>query len=285
MMNTLSLNSHYAHYSAGSLGREELEILLFETIQKEVRSIRLPGWESEDYDDYISWLYPRLSRAINAYRETGSSFEAYIGTLVRLTVKEYRNRQSRDYDNECVAWSVSNSDMFTCESPPEYGETLTLEKTDEKTGAARNPRQLLILVLKCCNYVSPDFLERISPQLGVPAYVLDKMIDQLKDGCISRIERIELLREKINCLFCRCMVYEKNLLVTEDETAVRRLEGRLERGRNRLAKMRIKLAKTRPDPSNSRIARLLGVSKGTVDAALHSLKIQRNRWQGDNILN
>jgi DNA-directed RNA polymerase specialized sigma24 family protein len=281
MMNTLSLNSHYAHFSAGLLGRDDLEVLLFEKIRKEIRSVRLPGWEKEDYDDYISWLYPRLSRAINTYQETGSSFEAYIGTLIRLTVKEYRHRQARDYINETVAWNAGSSDMFASENPPEYGENLTAEQA----GIARNPRQLLILVLKCCNYVSPDFLERISPRLGIEADVLQKMINRLKDGCISRMERIELLREKINCLFCRCMVYEKNLLVTEDETAVRRLEGRLERGRNRLEKMRLKLAKTRPDPSHSRIARLLGVSKGTVDAALHSLKIRWNRWQGDNILN
>jgi DNA-binding MarR family transcriptional regulator len=280
MLNTISLNSCYARYSAGLLGRGELEVLVFEKIRKEIRTIRLPGWEDEDYNDYISWLYPRLSRAINTYRETGSSFEAYIGTLMRMTVKEYRHRLARDYVNETVAWNASTSDMFAFEKPPDYDETVTAEKT----GTVRNPRQLLILVLKCCHYASPDFLERIAPRLGVEAEALDRWINQLKDGCIKRMKRIEQLRENINSLFCRCIVYEKTLLAIEGESAVRHLEEKLERGRNRLARMRIKLARTRREPSNSQIARLLDVTKGTVDAALHSLRIRRNGSMGD-ILN
>jgi hypothetical protein len=291
-MHTLSLNNHYANYSAGSLDRKELEVMLFEKARKEINTFNLPGWGNEDYDDYLSWLYPRLSRAVNTYRETGSSFETYIGSLVRLTVKEYRHRQARDYANETVAWSAIRSDMYTAESPPvygaeygsEYGGTLTAEKTAEKNEAVKNPRQLLILVLKCCNYVSPDFLERISQRLGVSAEVLDGMINRLKDGNITRMKVIEVLREKINLLFCRCMVYEKKLLSTEDETAARRVEGKLKRGRYRLAKLRVKLARTRPDPSNSRIAEILGVTKGTVDSALYSLRLNWNNTPA-NILN
>jgi len=288
MLNTIPLNNHYVHYSTGLLGRKEFEVMLFEKIGKDIRSFNLSGWEKEDYEDFISWLFPRICKAIDTYRETGSSFEAYVGTLARLSAKEYHNRKMRDLVNETVAWGVGVTEMFTSESAPEYNEGQECpieEKTDEKTGIVKNPRQLLILVLKCCNSVSADFLERVSPRLGIETDVLDDMINCLKNDSVRRIKKIELMREKINRLFCRCMVYEKNLLSVTDETAVQQLKERLERGRNRLARMRMKLSKMRSDPSNSRIARLLGISKGTVDSALHSLKTQWNNNRNKIILN
>jgi len=52
---------------------------------------------------------------------------------------------------------------------------------------------------------------------------------------------------------------------------------RLERGRERLANLRERLAKRLPDPSNSQIAKLLGISKGTVDSVLYRLKVLGNK--------
>ena len=278
MQNTISLNDHYAHYSIGALGREELEVLIFETIRKEVRSIKLPIWEAEDYDDYISWLYPRICKSIDAYRETGSSFENYIGNLVRLTVKEYRNRQVRDYINETVAWNIGSADMFVSENTIEYDEDISTENTEEINGAEKNPRQLLILVLKCCNFVSADFLKKVSPRLGIEEDVLENMINSLKNDSVMRIKNRELLQEKINRQFCRCLVYERTFLSITDETVFQRQKRKLELGRNRLIKLRIKHAKMRTDPSNFQIAQLLGISKGTVDAVLYTLK---TRWKNN----
>ena len=285
MQNTISLNDYYAHYLVGLLGREELEILVFETIRKEIRSIKLPIREAEDYDDYISWLYPKICKAIDTYRETGSSFESYIGTLVRMTVKEYRNHQVRDYINETVAWNISSTDMFVSESIPEYDEDPSTESIKKITRNSKNSRQLLILVLKCCNFVSDDFLKRVPPRLGIEADVLENMINRLKDDSVMCIKKKELLQEKINRLFCRCMVYEKTFLSISDETVFQRQKDRLERGRKRLLKMRIKHAKMRTGPSNSQIAQLLGISKGTVDSALHTLKKNWRDPLDKNILN
>jgi hypothetical protein len=275
MRNTISLNDHYALYSAGLLEKKDFEVLLFKTIREELRNTNRPGWETEDCDDYMSWLYPRIGKAIHTYRETGSSFEVYIGTVVRLSVKEYLARRTRNYVAESVAWNTSFSDMCVSENAPEY-ECTVEEKTD-RFETAQNPRQLLILVLKCCHYVSADFLDRISSRLGMEAGELSGMIDAMKEYRVERIKKLELLREKINCLFCRCMVYERNLSLMTNESTIRRTKERLERGRNRLAKMRLQLSRLRPDPSNAQIAKLLGVSKGTVDVSLFTLKKNWNK--------
>ncbi|MDR1858081.1 MAG: hypothetical protein LBQ69_01275 [Treponema sp.] len=281
MQHAVSLNDLYADFSAGLLGKKDLEEAVFKTISKNIRY--LPGLRRQDYEDYISWLYPRIRRAITAYRETGSSFESYIGAMVRLTAKEYRQRQMHDYTTEFTAWLTQLPGLFTCESEPEFdeGPPMVPETAPKELAMPKNPRQLLILVLKCCNYVSADFLERVSPVLGMEPKTLGEMIDCLRAQRAKREREICLLRERANCQFFRCILYERTLqFMSKDSAGAQRLKGRLERGRKRLAKIRKRLAKLRPDPSNHQIAEVLGIAKGTVDAALHALKAQdlKTRW-------
>jgi DNA-directed RNA polymerase specialized sigma24 family protein len=286
MRKIISLNGHYDRYSAGLLEKKDFEVLLFNAIREEISDTNLPGWEKGECDDYMSWLYPRISKAIDTYRETGSSFEVYIRTMVRLTIKEYFVRRTRSHVAESVAWNTSVSDMYAFDNEPEYDCTVSEKPGEEKTDRSetvKNPRQLLILVLKCSNYISDDFAEKISSRLGIPHGELSGMINLMREKRAERIKKLELLREKINSLFCRCMVHEKNLSLMTNETAVLQTKKRLERGKNRLAKMRQKLSRLRPNPSNAQIAKLLGISKGTVDASLFYLKKQWNRKNKNNL--
>jgi Mn-dependent DtxR family transcriptional regulator len=131
----------------------------------------------------------------------------------------------------------------------------------------------LVLVLKCCSYISDDFLERISVRLGIQPEALFAMISRLKELRGKREHEINRLREHTNCQFFRCVLYERSLRnMPDDSVAGQRMKERLERGRNRLAKMRRRLARLHPDPSNQQIADVLGVTKGTVDSALYHLK-------------
>jgi len=279
MQKTISLNNQYDLFSAGLLKKKDFEVLVFNTIRKEFNNSGFHGMDRDTYDDYISWLYPRLHKAIDKYRETGSSFEAYIGTIVRLTLKEYHSRQARNYVSESVAWEIAFPDMYVYENGPVYDCAVTdksAEKSDE-IDTAQNPRQLLTLVLKCCHFVSEDFLERISARLGMEPEELNNLINQMKEYRLERIKNIDELQGKINSLFCRCLMYEKKLPYMLNETVAQQTRERLKRGRARLAKMREKISHMYPEPSNSQIAQLLGVTKGTVDTSLFNLK---KRWKG-----
>lgn len=282
MQHDVSLNDLYASFSLGLMGKDEFEGAVFKAILTDTRY--LLGFCREEHEDYISWLYPRIRSAIAAYQETGSSFETYIGAMVRMTAKEYRQRQMHDYFAESTAWLTQLPDLFASESDPPYDEGPASEAEDpEKLG---NPRQLLILVLKCCNYVSEDFLERVSPRLGITPKVLREMINRLRVQRGRREKEIRVLRERANSQFFRCIFYEKSLkFMPEDSVIALRLRGRLTRGRKRLEKMRKRLARLRPDPSNYQIAEVLGISKGSVDATLHILKSRWNKDQDQHILN
>jgi len=267
MQSTVSLNGIFAEYSAGLLGKKILEGEIFRAIKENIR--HLVNWDRADNDEYLSWLYPRISQAIGTYRETGSSFETYIGSMVRMTAKEFRSRKFRTYVSEYAAWMSALPDMYTYEDPPEYvcADEVAVDTKPDK------PRQLLILVLKCCCYVSDDFIERAAPRLGIQAEELNKMVKFLKKLREKREQYNADLQEKVNYQFYRCIFYEKRLkTLPENSVAAQRIKDRLERGRERLAHLRVRLAKRVPDPSNSQIAKLLGLSKGTVDSVLYRLK-------------
>jgi len=272
MRNTISLNGLFADYAAGLLERRKLEGEIFRTVKENVR--HLANWNREDNDEYLSWLYPRISQAIGTYRETGSSFETYISSIVRMTAREFRSRKARAYLAESAAWMSVLPDMYTSEEPPEYAYA-----EEETRAKPLHPRQLLILILKCCCSVSDDFLERAASMTGIPWEELYRMVSILRKFRETREQCNATLQEKVNYQFYRCIFYEKRLsALPENSIAAQRIKAKLERGRDRLGNLRERLAKRRSlDPSNRQIAKLLGLSKGTVDSVLYRLKTLGNK--------
>jgi hypothetical protein len=269
----LTLNELYEKYTDGLLTKEALEGAIFRIIKKNIYRLGLSGWNREEREDFISSLYPRISRAINKYQETGSSFEIYINTLIRLSAKEYCANAARSYVKETAAWITQIPDMYAAENETEYHEHFRA-KTEEPA-KIKNPRQLLILLLKCSNHVSTDFLEKVSPRLGIEPAALNVMIDRLKRQREKRTTEVSLMRERISSQLYRCIFYQKELeTLTEDTITAQRLKKRLEHGRIRLKKMRRRLTRAHLNPSNLQIAKLLGLSKGTVDSVLYNLKAQ-----------
>jgi DNA-directed RNA polymerase specialized sigma subunit len=282
MQNTVTLNDLYADYSAGLLNKDDFETAIFRALQDDIYRRNMTGLNREDHDDFVSWLYFRLGRAIDSYRETGSSFEKYIGSMIRLTAREYKSRQIRDYFAESAAWITQLPEMNVHEEAPEYNEfgTSEIKEATDLSEILKSPRQLLILILKCCTYISSEFLEKIAPKLDISPETLNGMIGNLKEQRKRREVETKLLRERVNCWFYRCILYEKKLkTMTEGSNIARRIHDRLERSRARLNKMRNQLAKIRLDPSNYQIAKLLGVSKSTVDTVLYNVKSRWNNSQ------
>jgi biotin operon repressor len=284
-MQTLQpLNELYTRYAAGLLDKKEFEGLIFRAIQKTPHHYKLSRWDRDERGDYLSWLYPRISRAIDAYRNTGASFDTYIVSLVRLSAKEYRARQTDKHVAEYAAWTARFPDQYVYQDEPEYLEEQPLPAAVIKQ--VKNPRQLLILILKCYCYVSDDFLERLAPKVGLERNTLKQMIDQMREQRLKRDGYLRVMRERIYCQFYRCLVYEKRLAAMPENSAVfLRMKAQLERARRRLDTMRKRLAKIRPDATNAQIAQILGVSKGAVDANLHALKTRWKKDSGNPILN
>ena len=263
----LPLNDLREQYIGGQINRKEFEGHIFEFLLDHYKRFHLFGHDRDAFTDYLCWLYPRLSRAIDAYKEVGASFDAYIGSIVRWSSKEYRSRTTDHYITECACWETrAMEDSFTGEYTPAY-------LADESFKPVKKPQQVLILLLKSYSFVSDDFIVRVAPAIGISPDKLALMIDKLHELRKEHEEKLRNLQEKLNCQYYRCAVYRRQL-ESLPETAARRdtLRGRLERAQARYANIKQRLATINREASNSQIAKVLGIPKGTVDSSLYTLK-------------
>jgi hypothetical protein len=277
MRNNLPLSKLLTRYSLGLVSRKELESGIFKFALDNRKEFRPYKWSEEEYMEFICAFYPRLSRAIDNYRETGASFDAYIGSLIRWGIKETRSRQMDRHIVEYACWQAKaldeaavheEEDMYT-EPEPAFGEV-------------DNPRQVLVLLLKSYNYMSPDFLERISPALNIDKEKLGDLIDRLRDLRLKRERTIRAFQERIYTQFYRCIVFEKKLRnAAPNSGRYETLKKRLIRGRTRLQSMRNRLAGMKTGASNRQVAQVLEAAKGTIDAHLFSVKGKMEDYAGE----
>jgi hypothetical protein len=265
-------------YSMGLISRKELESHIFKFLLDNHREFCPYKWNEEEYVDFVCAFYPRLSRAIDNYREEGSTFDAYIGSLVRWGIREIQTRKMDRHISEYACWEAKALDEAAVQEEEDlYNEP---EPPFEEVV---NPRQTLVLLLKSYHYMSQDFLERVSPALHIDTEKLKDLIDGLRNLRMKREEDIKTLQERIYTLFYRCRIFEKKLkMAGPDSWRYEKLQDRLIRGRRRLQSMRDRLSKMKIAASNKQVAQILESAKGTIDAHISRIKGRPdNRSGGD----
>jgi DNA-directed RNA polymerase specialized sigma24 family protein len=268
MEDSRTLDDLFMEYRRGQMSKQKLEVLIFFAVREQVYRFKPEGMNHETSNDFISWLYPRISRAIDRYREQGSSFDHYINAMTRLSAREYCLRQKDRKIIEQAWWDVKAEEMISCaEEEPEY-----VERT-KGFREVRNPKQVLTLLLKSYHYLSDDYLARAAPAIGMDREKLKNMVDTLRNQRLAKEEEIRNLRERVYCQFYRCIAFEKRMLAFPPESGRRlQMKRNLEGARKRLLSMRKHLASMRIEAPNWQIANIIGVPKGTVDSNLHSVK-------------
>ncbi|MDR0641006.1 MAG: hypothetical protein LBG07_00935 [Treponema sp.] len=273
-----SLNVLYQGYQNGDLGKRDLEGKIFKVILDNLKDFHLFNGDEEEGIDYLCWLYPRLSRAIHNYRDSGAPFSVYISALVRCSIKEYQSRQMDHHITEYAAWSAHAVDFEVRSPDSEY-----LEEEEKPVPLPEPPplksRQLLLLILRSYFFLSEDFVERAAPFTGIEKEKLLEMIKKLRDRRSQKEENIRLFQERITTQFYRCLAWEKKLKYLLPESArYRKIQEQLERARKRLEKMRRRFTGIKLDATHKQIAEVTGISAGTVSSGLHRIKTY---WQAN----
>jgi hypothetical protein len=267
MQKVSSLNDLFRDYSGGTMDRKRFEGLLFQYVMENHHRFQMYIRNQDDYDEFLSWLYPRMRRAIDSYRETGASFETYIGALIRWGIKEYHARRTHRHITEHSTWKIRSSELAAHDLEPEYLAASPPPKT------IRNPRQVLFLLLKSYYFVSDDFIARAAPRIGVEKEKLMALVTRMRKLRARRDEALRNLQERSYGQFYRCMAYERRLKAAPEGSACYRLlEIRLARAKRRLASIRRRLSRVRKEATNAQIAEILKIPKGTVDASFFALK-------------
>ena len=268
MEENFPLEAYLEAYNLGEMDKRELEGVIFEHILQNYHSFHLKNWDKEDCIDFLCWLYPRLSRAIDNYRSEGSTFDAYIGTMVRLTAREFRTRIADHAITEQAYWdNAVEEDEMVYEEEPEYPEENALVKP------IHNPQQALLLLLKSYYFVSDDFLDRIAPALWIDKATLLRLIEEMKQVRLNQDNEIQSLKERIHTQYFRIISYERKMEAANPLSyRYELMKRRKERAIKLLHRLRKRLKSKKVGASNREIALVLGIPKGTVDASLSAVK-------------
>ena len=263
------LSDVYQQYIGGALSKKNLEGRLYKYLLDNLDRYRLFDRDQDQWSEFLSWLYPRLSRAIDIYRDQGSSFDAYIAGLVYNASREYRCREADRNMTEYVCWRAKAEEMRLHENEPEYQEPRKNVSIPDDI----HPRQVLFLLLKSYYYVSDEFAGQVAKAIGMEAEVVITMIDELRDRRARRQAELVDLLERIQCQHYRCLAYEKRMIAAHPGTEYReKMKDRFERAKKRLHNMKRRLGKVQTSASNRMIAEILGIPKGTVDSGLSKIK-------------
>jgi DNA-directed RNA polymerase specialized sigma24 family protein len=278
------LNALMNRYTAGKLEKKDFEGRIFKFIIDNPRCFHLADWDRGTCIDYLCWLYPRWSKAIEAYKNTGSSFGAYINSIVQWSSKEYCSRELEHGITEYAYWKSWSYDVY--EAEPEYfTEKIEKEKNTRILFKAKrkefaNTRQILILLLKSYAFVSDDFIEQVADSINIEVDQLKKWISQIKTIRFKHDEEIQRLKEHIRSQFYRCSSFEWRLKALSPSCAkYETMKECLARGKTRLATMKKRLAGLSVSASNRMVAEVLGLSKGTVDSNLYVVKQKWKEWE------
>jgi hypothetical protein len=274
MQEHLPLDSYLLQFYEGKAGKKELEGFIFEYILNNCQTFYLTDWEEDECIDFLCWLYPRLSRAIDNYRYEGASFTAYIAALVRFTTKEYRHLEKEHRLIEQTYWNAAAEELSVHNQEPDYFPDMAPKRPFH---SITNPRQALILLLKSYHFVSEEFITRAAPAIGMNKEALMQLIEKLRTVRFEQDLEIQNLKERIYGQYYRCKTFERRRnAALEGSARYFVMQKRLERAEKRLKNMKRALKAIKAGASNRQVARILGVPKGTIDSNIYAVKYRND---------
>jgi hypothetical protein len=262
----------YKQYKQKLISENELAACIFNhLLDTQSNEYSLFFRNDEDRTDFLCWFYPRLLSSIRKYRKTGSTFDAYIGTVVRYSCREYNIRSDRDLADN--AYSIDTvRESLVCEPEEDY------EQEDDTAFPRLSPAQILVVMLKSYYFVTDELISKAAPVIGISAEVLSGMIDKLHRRRLWREARAAKLSSRIQSLYYRRITQENRMeAVFEDKARCAAISARVEFIRQRMNRMRKRLKAMRLEATNKEVAEILGLPKGTVDSRLSLIKRKVSR--------
>jgi DNA-directed RNA polymerase specialized sigma24 family protein len=280
MQDELPLDSYLDQYYRGEMEKRELEGLIFEFILRNYQNYHLyQHWEKEECIDYLCWLYPRVSTAIDRYRFEGASFTAYLATIVRRSLREFQFHDTEHRLSEQTYWDASCRELAVHSPEPEYLDS----RRTRPFRPVNNRQQALLLLLKSYCFVSEEYITRAAPAIGIKKETLVRMIEELRKLRVGQDAQIRDLKEQIHAQYFRCITFEKRRNAAAVGSGRRLImQDRLDRAEKRLASMRKRLQGIKAGASNQQVARVLGIPKGTVDSNLHAVRAKGEREEEES---
>ncbi|MDR2589136.1 MAG: hypothetical protein LBC67_06885 [Spirochaetales bacterium] len=245
----------------------------------------------EDCAEFLLSFYPRIANLVRHYKNQGAPFDKYLQICLDWHMKSFlkfrlrRKRQERVLYRETGESLQAPPDEFweVAESEPPYNGKTGEESwphvfaSDKKRGTflrqfPRTRRQIILLTLKCAAYIDDQNIENISALTGLHSTIVFHLVEVLRTIMRRRTERVKKLMDKRrrNYLRIRYLLEEKENC-TDDFTSSE-IDKKIRKERRCYRNTDKRLSRAPLSPSHKDIARILGMSKGTVDSGFYYLK-------------
>ena len=240
--------------------------------------------------DYIVWLYPRFSGIISHYNPEKASFRTYLNWVIRLSFRTFlrawysAEAKQRVYEAEettrllSVEAEMENAGLWhenASENEAQYEIPESHEKGTKKSSKKQEIQARKIFLLACKSVINLDdsFVSRIARKTGYSERYLRNKLDYIHLATAKKRERTQEASEKQNRYYIRAQkcLYEMKSF-ERDSIRYENLEKEYKYCIKRWNDIRNSPERKIYTPSNRFLAITLGISRGTIDATLASVK-------------
>lgn len=244
-----------------------------------VRQIQISSnGNRRDAIDAAGEFYPVLRRVTSSYRDTGSSFDAYLRTSIRYFCRKRRYEAGRR-----GGWEISTEPespvfdgLFASESVPETIVPRPCPFPDSPAQTLRSRdatrRQILFILFLNLPVLDNGDLERYSRLLAVPLSWMVSLQSVVLARMEPRRDRRKRLMELRDRHFAMVIEYQRLLATARTNAHRRRYEQRMRFHRDRWRGYETRLRRFRCTLSHRELAILLGVPKGSIDSAMNQFR-------------
>lgn len=240
--------------------------------------------DQDEVGEGFSQYWERINSLVDRYEERGLSFAAYASVTLRYIARSVRRRRARSYYKERAA-GLDQADSSSSEwaaEPPSTGlgvEGRPAERARFELNSALRDR-IAYLCIKCAYALEKSTLKAMASRLDyrqstfLRARALEVEIGR------GRLRLREERRRRRNEAWVRMGANSFRLSQEYDPDRRAALQRRIDRDRLAYERAVRALAAERPLATNTIVAGLLGVPKGTVDSGLARLKSGMARARG-----
>lgn len=230
-------------------------------------------------------FYPRLIKLLNDFHYNGKSFHAILNNTMAWQLKTfYRKKGMKNKIETCIQdYSIVEYQAKAFEPKEKYIEKEELKITEfalERLGMKKRgviakkkaARNLVILVLKNALFIKQDMLKKISEITGYDEEWLLNAIRILREKCQDRIERFNHYKYRANKTFMELWQVENDLCLCCNTLEKKQLLKKQAQLKQRLKTVIQRKKLVQCYPTNTEIAEIMNMPKGTIDTILFKLK-------------
>ena len=271
-------------YKETGFGFEEIRARLFLLIYDYPKVRR--RLDADVCGNFLIYMMPRIESLIERYKHETVAFEGYLNVCLRWRLKSFlraettrRTRSEREVDP--YIWQDINHDAYAEEPAAPYGPSATLTAALEVPSSqlpdspcrklrefnARN-KGLLFFCLKAICDVDDVKLPSIARLCGVSSEWLSESRDILMRKTKKRRARLSRLRARQETLYSRLRDAQERLVAEAEPERRSELRTLIQHLSCAYRKASHEAIHTNLRPSNSDIAEMLHIPKGTVDGGI-----------------